>query len=123
MIEKKEPTEKEMIAELLLAKVLFHDFIMCDFTEETICLFVNCNDLFAWRNPNSVDVNSQSINSSGDLKNLYESWKRDSAYGIDLWCCMKRQMQPQKVIKDIWKKNGIWNDELENLKLNPDSIN
>lgn len=117
----KKITTESIIVELISAKILFANFFRYCFHAEndiagkTINLFVNCNDLFAWGCADAEDVPSEE-----ELYNLYDAWKKDKQYGVDFWCCRRRDMQPQKVIKDIWKKNGVWSDELEKLRKNPD---
>jgi len=119
--EKTKKRDDEIISELLTKKILFSKFLgYCyhgenDIAGQTICLFVNCNDLFSFG-----CADAQEVNSSDDLYELYESYQKDPEYGIDFWCCKKRDLQPQKIIKDIWKKNGAWNDELEKLRPNPE---
>lgn len=115
----KKMKDEEVILELLKAKILFSNFFRYSFHHEndiagkTICLFVNCNDLFAWG-----CADSEEVSSSEELHELYEEYKKDPQYGVDFWCCKKRDLQPQKVIKDIWKKNSVWNDDLEKLRPN-----
>ncbi len=119
-MQKQKLTNEKIICELLEAKILLCNFLRYsyhsnDVSGKTICLFVNCHDLFTFGSENSEEVDSED-----ELHKLYKSWKEDKGYGVDIWCCHKRDLQPQSIIKDIWKKNGVWNDELEKLRVNPE---
>lgn len=77
--------------------------------DETIVLFVNCNDLFWW---GSADAESFTI---GEVEELYKMWRADKKWGVSKWCCKKRGMQPQLPIKEDMIKEGVWEDWMNNL--------
>lgn len=79
---------------------------------ETIVLFVNCNDVFAWGCADAEHLTTD------DIPNLYMLWKKWGHDGVTKWCCIKRNEKPQKPIADAMKKAGHWDDELEALSEN-----
>jgi len=74
--------------------------------------YVNCNDLFMWGCADSEDVPDDQI------PILAEMCANDS-WGDQKWCCIQRQMQPQRPIVDSWKESGIWDNAMEALPHNP----
>lgn len=111
--------DEKIITELLEAKVLMVNYMRYshhsddDMQGKTMCLFVNCHNLFSFKNNDF-----ENIESPEELRELYHIWKNDTSYGVDIWCCKRREMQPNNAIKEIWKNNGIWNTELDDLKSN-----
>lgn len=125
--------EEQCLARLLKDEVLFcnqREYLDIDFiTDEkgvvkgskpsmeiagrTTILFVNCNDLFAWGCADSEDLLNEEIGP------LYKMHMSDPEYGASKWCCIKRNMKPQKPIVDRWKKAGRWDDQMEALQDNP----
>jgi len=83
-------------------------FIEWESREEGITVAVNCNDLFLWACADEEAVEYE------DLPVLY-SMHLNSQIGVDLWVCKKRGMPPQKAVADRWKKNGLWEDWLDEL--------
>lgn len=77
--------------------------------EETIVLFVNCNDLFYW---GCADAESITVD---EVPELYRTWKKEGC--VDKWCCKKRNMQPQEPIKEQMKKDGKWESWMDKLKI------
>ena len=78
----------------------------------TTILFVICNDLFAWA---LADAEKLPYN---EIENLYKMHKKDKIWGASKWCCIQRNMRPQKPIIDIMKKNGAWDEIMETLPEN-----
>lgn len=77
--------------------------------ESTTVLYVNCNDLFYWGTADAESLPNDEIGK------LYKMWKKDGAYGVDKWCCLRRGLRPQVPIVERMKKDGFWDDELEAL--------
>jgi hypothetical protein len=75
---------------------------------ETLVLFVNCSDLFAW---GCADAESVTYD---ELETLY-AWWRKSPIGSQIWCCLKRKMRPQPPVERDWKEKGLWVVELDML--------
>lgn len=114
-------SEQQIVIQLLDAGILgvnyFRHLYNTDNEEiqpHTLCLFIVCNDLFFLG-----AAESEIISNEEELRSLYEAYANDSYYGVDFWCCKKANMQPHPKLKEIWKNNGVWNDELESLKENP----
>lgn len=104
--------EDEALAEMLQAGVLFsNNGFDTEGKERTVCLFVNCNDLFAWACADAECVQHHEIES------LYRAWK-SSSFGIDKWCCKHRKQKPQKPVEDAIRQEGHWDDEMEALPAN-----
>ena len=80
--------------------------------DETLVLFLNCNDVFAW---GCADAECVSYNELPELFKLYEANKD---CGCIQWVCIKRNEKPQApIIKYMKEKNG-WNDVMESLPEN-----
>jgi len=50
---------------------------------------------------------------------LYKAWHSDKKWGVDKWCCVKRNEKPQKPIVLAMKNEGSWDDAMDNL---PDNV-
>lgn len=87
------------LAELLAAEVIFWNE----------CLYVLCNDLFAWG-----CADGEPIKGSDEIEAVWRAWKSGS-WGVERWCCLRRQMRPQYVIEQSMKKAGVWDETLEAL--------
>ncbi len=114
------------LSQLLADDVLFcntREFI-CPFDkdgkngrEETIVLFVACNDVFSWGCADADPIKSGE--SPGDeLFELYTLWLQNKRWGATKWSCLKRKEQPQDPIRDQMKAEGYWDAELEALEPN-----
>jgi hypothetical protein len=79
---------------------------------KTIVLFVNCNDLFMW---GCADAECITVE---EIPILYRMWKKESGYGVDKWVCKKRNLQPQKLVRDEMKKANVWEDWMDKLDKN-----
>ena len=110
--------EHEALISLLNNNVLF--FSCFDYYNKdkklgaTITLHVMCSDIFAWGCADSEDL------LYSEIEELYNWWYNDNSWGAIKWCCKKRNMQPQRPVKDIMVRNNVWDDMMQNLPLNPD---
>ena len=108
------------IAKLLEGEVLYANSFPIKYPNgsdgsETLVLFVNCNDLFYWGTADAEHVTLKEVQS------LYEAWKSGTKWGVSIWCCKKRNMQPQvPIVKDM-KADGAWTEELEAFPKPPPS--
>jgi len=80
--------------------------------EETIVLFVNCNDVFAWGTAEAEAI------AYDEVPKLYKSWRADKVWGSTRWCCLKRGEQPQAPVAEDMKKAGAWDAAMDALKPN-----
>ena len=76
-------------------------------------IYVNCNDLWMWGCADTEPLPRDQIGV------FYKAWKAGGG-GVTQWCCIQRDMQPQKPIRTDMKKAGTWTDVLEALPKNPD---
>jgi hypothetical protein len=107
---------REHIYEEKAAAVLLQDGILFvnDGTDpESIYLFVECNDVFAWGHADAEHLYTE------DLLELYKLHMLNPNWGSVQWVSFKRNMQPQDSIIAAMKENGSWNDRLEALPKNP----
>ena len=82
---------------------------------KTISISVLANDLFMWGAADSCEISSNE-----ELVKLLKMAEQDPDWGVTHWCCIQRNMQPQKPMAEWMKKAGGWNAELEALPANPD---
>ncbi len=75
---------------------------------ETIVLFVNCNDTFAWACADAECI------CEDEIEDLYVFCKMYK-FGSDRWVCLKRNEKPQKPLVDMMKKENEWDELMENL--------
>jgi hypothetical protein len=106
--------EEYAIVELMEEDILFCNsrrFLDLDGKpeEDTIVLFVNCNDLFMWG-----CADAECIDLDG-LKELYDMRLIDPEWAVEKWCCYKRNMQPQQPVIDGMKEAGVWDSKMEAL--------
>jgi hypothetical protein len=108
--------EDEALAEMLKAGILFSNtreyLWQGEKQGETVVLFVNCNDIFAWACADAEDVKES------EVKDLYQMWKKDG-WGIVKWACKKRNLQPQQAMVKMMKENDGWEDWMSKLQVNP----
>lgn len=102
--------------EYQLAHLILEDVIFCNngwwkkedgvsWPEDHTTLHVNCNDIFAWGCADAEDIKY------GEIKELYEMWKKDPDWGAAAWCIQKRKQMPQFPVEKKIKEAGIWNLE------------
>ena len=111
-IEGKEVCDEEVAVSILLKEGI----LFCGEVGKTITIHVLCNDIFAW---GCADSENLPLN---EVSNLYKMWKQDSKWGSVKWCCLKRKEKPQFPIVEAMKKNGSWDDMLEQLPPNKYNI-
>ena len=70
--------------------------------KEDICIFVICNDVFAWGCADAEDLPYE------EIENLYNMVKKDVNYGSTIWCIIQRKELPQKPVFERIQKEGIW---------------
>ncbi len=106
---KEECDDELAIAYLLKNKVLF-----CNNAKdpETICLYVNCSDVFAWGCSDAENITTD------EILYLYKEVKKNPRWGSTIWVCLKRNEQPQDPIVADMKKEGFWTEQLESLPKN-----
>lgn len=75
-------------------------------------IMVLANDVFAWA---CADYEPLTV---GQIPVLYMMVKLDPKWGSVKWCCMQRNMQPQRPMLVDIKKAGSWDEEFEALDKN-----
>ena len=113
---KQVPNEEAMLSKLLDECYLFCNsrvFLNEDGTrgEETIVLYILCNDVFA----PAADAESLTLSELPTLFSLFES--KDS-YGVIEFVSLRRKLQPRKRVKERMIKAGFWTEQLESLEQN-----
>lgn len=109
--------EDEIIALFLQKGTLFTNtrrYLCMDGSEqpETIVVFLNCNDTFAWACADDECITEE------EITELYEMYLVDSKWYDTKWACKKRNMQPQKPFADMMKEADAWDDMMEALPKN-----
>jgi hypothetical protein len=77
--------------------------------EETIVMFVLCNDLFYW---GCADAESLPYS---EIRKIYEMHIADPTWGTQKWCCLRRNLRPQTPIVKMMRDGGHWDDAMEAL--------
>jgi hypothetical protein len=114
---KRVPNEESILSKLLDENILFCNSrkFQCPFskevTEETIVLFINCNDCFA----PAADSECLTLEELPVLFSLYEK--------IEDWATVefvsrKRKIQPSKRLKEKMISQGVWNPDLDSFPEN-----
>jgi len=102
-----------------LAKLLFDGILFCNTGkfngEDTVVLFILCNDLFYWGTADGQAFTTVDI---GPLMKMH---LEDPDWGAQKWCCLKRNLRPQVPVIEFMKKQGKWTPELEALPAPPPS--
>lgn len=111
------PDEEEMLATLLKDGILFASSRKYldernTVQKETIVLFVNCSDTFAW---GCADGEELPISELPEMFKLYE---KNGHNGVTQWVCVKRNEQPQAPVTACLKRDNFWNEALEKLPPN-----
>lgn len=102
-------SEEQALAEMFAEEIVFLGGV-----DAHIC--VNANDIWMWACADAVRIENHE-----DVMRVWQWWKLYKPWGVVRWCCVKRQMQPQKPMKDDIIKDGLWDDVFEALPLNPDA--
>jgi hypothetical protein len=115
--------EEEMLIRLLKDDVLFpngREYI-CPVSKkvepETLVLFMNCNDVWAWASADAIEV------AFDELPELLKYHLEDPRWGATKWACRKRNMRPQRPIRERMKQDESWDDLMESLSKNWDEKN
>ena len=106
--------DEACLAKLLQDEVLFANGrrYICDYDgeqPETIVLFVNCNDIFAWA---CADAEPLPLKEVGPLFKMHQS---DPTWGAARWCCFRRNQKPQGPVIEAMKRDGSWDERMETL--------
>ncbi len=109
--------EEGAIAELLDDDVLFANsrkYLCTDGSTrpDTMVLFVNCNDVFAWACCDAEEVAMR------ELRALYTAWTANRTWGPARWCCIKRNQKPQRPVEQAMREAGAWDDVMDALPEN-----
>ena len=104
---------EEALALLILENVV----VPLNGGDEGITVQALCNDLFYWGTADSQEIPPIGFTEEGDahLLALYDAYREHGHYGASRWCCLQRGMRPQTPIERDWRKDGLWDDELEAL--------
>jgi hypothetical protein len=78
---------------------------------ETLCLFVNCNDVFAWGCADAEEITYH------EVEDLFNHYIEKGNWGVVIWCMKKRNLQPQFPVKQDMIKAGVWKKEFEKIGL------
>ena len=87
---------------------------------DTIVVFVNCNDVFAWGGADAETITgSDEVNfETNELYRLTSCVIDNEKWGSTKFACWKRNLQPQKPVANDMKKDGVWDDFMESLPKN-----
>ena len=78
-------------------------------SNQSLAVFVNCNDLFAW---GCADAEPLPLS---EVAALWRAWKADPVYGSSKWACLRRGQRPQGPVERRWREHGTWGPEMEAL--------
>ena len=78
---------------------------------ETLCLFVNCSDIFAWGCADAEEITYD------EVEDLWKHYVENKYCGVIIWCMKKRNLQPQFPVKERMIKDGVWKEEFEKIGL------
>ena len=97
--------DQAMMADLLVA-----DEVSLHVTEERVEPHFLTSDLFAWGYADAEHIVDGEM-----LAEVYREWKKNGSDGILAWWCKRQNQKPQWPIEERWRKDGIWDAELEAL--------
>lgn len=97
--------KQSMISEMLVA-----DALLLQFDKETVDVYFLTSDLFAWGYANWDKIEDDEM-----LKILYSTWQRQGIEGMLAWWCKHEKEKPQWPVEELWRKSGVWDEELEAL--------
>jgi hypothetical protein len=101
--------DAQALAILLKDEVIFPNSIFYK-DKWHITLYVLCNDLFAWALADAEEFGGT------DVEDIYKFYKQLGHIGVSKWCCIHRNMKPQRPYIEMMKKQeGVWDDQMENL--------
>jgi hypothetical protein len=81
-------------------------------------VYVNCNDVFLWACADAEPISNSDGDEGSEIIELYKLFKENPMHGPTKWVCKKRNLQPQKPLKQMMIKDGYWDSELESLTAN-----
>lgn len=96
-----------------IALLSFHEVVFPYFKDDTCCLAVTCNDVFAW-----ACADAEAVESEEELISLTKEFLKDKKWGYVKWVSKKRNMKPQRPLIDMMKGCDSWDDEMEKLPSN-----
>lgn len=104
----------DALAEMLKEGVLFANGrkyvgLNGEIEQETIVLFVICNDVFG----GGADAEPLPYN---QVKNLWGLYKINRDYGPIVWVCHQRKEKPDRRVTKKLRELDLWDDEMENFK-------
>lgn len=109
--EKDDPSDLETY-EILAFLIAEEEIFINPRKGESIKLFVNCNDVFAWGCADLEEIGWD------ELSDLFFKVIADRKWGSLKWCCLKRNERPQLVIEKDMKAENAWDEKLDALPEN-----
>lgn len=109
-----EVDESAALAVLLANNVIFTNSLWWktqwpDASRKLAGLFVECSDVFAW------GCADGELCEFSDIPEVFSFWEKDPEYGHYVWCCKRRNQEPQHAMREVIEKSGIWDFKLLNL--------
>lgn len=80
--------------------------------EDTLVLFVLCNDVFAWALADGEPIDTL------ELPRLFKLYEKNNKCGSIQWVCIKRNQRPQYPMAEYLKENNGWTEQLQKLPYN-----
>ena len=107
-----ESDEYQFNDELKCAYLLVNDilFINNAINPETLCLYLNCSDMFIWGATDAENVLTTEIDQIWECIKKY-----GPVWGGCIWVCFKRNLQPQLAVREKLKELNLWDKDLESL--------
>jgi len=84
----------------------------------TTAVYVLTSDIFVWGCADAEYIECNDGETPNEIINLYKLRQEKGFWGCVEWACLKRNLQPQKAVKEDMIKANQWTDELENLPIN-----
>ena len=113
---KQVPNEEAMLSRLLDENILFcnsrkfQEPDSNEIREETIVLFINCNDIFA----PAADAECLTLS---ELPDLFRRYQKVEDWAVCQFVGLKRKMQPRRRIRDRMIEEGAWLEEFDAFPL------
>lgn len=102
--------------ELALAHLFLSGVLMCNNGQgadgQTTCVYVICNDVFAWACADAQNLPTEEIGA------LFRLWHTDKIWGPAKWCAIRRNQKPQPPVIKAMQEEGAWDDVMERLPEN-----
>lgn len=97
--------EEEALAAMLLNEVVFLNtpWYREDLSEEDKSyarFLVVCNDIFAWGCADAEPLPHD------EVQNLWRMWRKDPAWGAEVWCIQRRKEMPQPPVEKLLRAAG-----------------